>query len=61
MRQRVNLIIEDEILKKIDEIAVEKNRRAAVIEKALLQFIACEDKKTAKKQAEAELAEEAVS
>ena len=58
MRQRVNLIIEDEILKKIDEIAQEKNKRAAVIEKALLQFIAREEKKMAKKQAETEVAEE---
>lgn len=58
MRQRVNLIIEEDILKKIDEIAQEKNKRAAVIEKALLQFIAREEKKVAKKQEEAEVAEE---
>ncbi len=60
MRQRVNLIIEEEILVKIDEIAQEKNKRAAVIEKALLQFIAREEKKMAKKQKEAEIAEEVV-
>ncbi|MGI8670037.1 MAG: hypothetical protein ACR2J3_09370 [Aridibacter sp.] len=56
MRQRVNLIIEEEILDKIDKIAQEKNKRAAVIEKALLQFIAREEKKAAKKQKEAEVA-----
>lgn len=58
MRQRVNLIIEEEILNKIDEIAQEKNKRAATIEKALLQFIAREEKKAAKKQQDAEVAEE---
>ncbi|MDQ3632909.1 MAG: hypothetical protein ACR2MD_12945 [Aridibacter sp.] len=58
MRQRVNLIIEEDILKKIDEIAQEKNKRAAVIEKALLQFIAREEKKTAKKQKIADETEE---
>jgi metal-responsive CopG/Arc/MetJ family transcriptional regulator len=58
MRQRVNLIIEEEILNKIDKIAQEKNKRAATIEKALLQFIAREEKTAAKKQEEAEVAEE---
>ncbi len=57
MRKRVNLIIEEEVLEKIDEIAVEKNKRAAVIEKALLQFIAKEEKK-AKKNKKAKEAEE---
>ena len=57
MRQRVKLIIEEDILVKIDEIAMEKNKRAAVIEKALLQFIAREEKKAAKKQKEAEAKE----
>lgn len=57
MRKRVNLIIEEEILEKIDEIAQEKNKRAAVIEKALLQFIAREEKKQAKKQKDAEVEE----
>jgi predicted transcriptional regulator len=60
MRQRVNLIIEEEILEKIDEIAVDKIKRAAVIEKALLQFIAREEKKMAKKLKEQEIAEEVV-
>ncbi len=58
MRQRVNLIIEEEILNKIDEIAQEKNKRAATIERALLQFIAREEKKAVKKQKDAEVAEE---
>ncbi len=45
MRTRTNLIIEEEILAKIDIIAEEKNKRAAVIERALLEFIAREEKK----------------
>ncbi|MCW5962055.1 MAG: hypothetical protein KIS76_17970 [Pyrinomonadaceae bacterium] len=45
MRTRTSLIIEEEILAKIDIIAEEKNKRAAVIEKALLEFIAREEKK----------------
>ncbi len=57
MRQRVNLIIEEEILNKIDEIAQEKNKRAATIEKALLQFIAREEKRMVKKQKDAEVEE----
>jgi predicted transcriptional regulator len=60
MRQRVKLIIEEEILEKIDQIAQEKNKRAAIIEKALLQFIAREEKRLAKKQKEAEAVEEVV-
>lgn len=47
MRVRTNIIIEEEILAKIDAIAGEKNKRAAVIEKALLEFIAREEKKEA--------------
>jgi predicted transcriptional regulator len=45
MRVRQSLIIEESILKRIDEIAGEKNRRAATIERALTEFIAREDKK----------------
>ncbi len=44
---RTNLIIEEDILKKIDAIAGEKNKRAAVIERALLEFIAREELKEA--------------
>ncbi len=58
MRLRTNLIIEEEILQKIDEIAVDKMKRAAVIERALLEFIAREEKKAAKKKKAEEVAEE---
>ena len=47
MRVRTNLIIEEAILKKIDVIAGEKNKRAAIIEKALLEFIEREELKQA--------------
>ena len=40
MRVRVPLIIEESILKEIDQIAGEKHRRAATIETALREFIA---------------------
>lgn len=59
------MIIEENIMKKIDEIAGEKHRRAATIEKALTEFIAREERKarakpaepiTAKTQAKAEAA-----
>ena len=39
MRIRTSLILEESLLKKIDEIAGEKHRRAAVIETALREFI----------------------
>ena len=45
MRARVNLIIEESTLAKIDQIAGEKNKRAAIVEQALLEFIAREEKK----------------
>lgn len=45
MRTRTNIILEEELLKKIDIIAGEKHKRAAVIEKALREFIAREEKK----------------
>ena len=45
MRVRQSLIIEESLLKKIDEIAGEKHRRAATIEKALTEFIAREERK----------------
>ncbi len=40
MRIRTNIIIEESILAKIDIIAGDKHRRTAVIETALLEFIA---------------------
>ena len=48
MRLRTNLIIEESILKKIDALAGEKQKRAAVIETALLEYIAREEKKAPK-------------
>lgn len=54
MRVRTNIIIEESILAKIDAIAVEKHKRAAIIEKALLEFIAREEKKAPVVVAEAE-------
>jgi predicted transcriptional regulator len=53
MRVRESLIIEESILKKIDEIAGEKHRRAATIERALTEFIAREEKKARSKPVEA--------
>jgi len=54
MRVRVPLIIEESIIKKIDEIAGEKHRRAATIEKALTEFITREEKKAKAKGTPAE-------
>jgi hypothetical protein len=51
MRVRESLIIEESILKKIDEIAGEKLRRAATIERALTEFIAREERKARTKPA----------
>jgi metal-responsive CopG/Arc/MetJ family transcriptional regulator len=45
MRARTNLIIEESILAKIDAIAGEKQKRAAIIETALLEYIAREESK----------------
>ncbi len=47
MRTRTNIIIEESILAKIDTIAGDKNKRAAVIETALREFIAREEIKEA--------------
>lgn len=47
MRVRTNLIIEESLLAKIDRIAGDKNKRAAIIEKALKEFIAREEIKEA--------------
>ena len=56
MRVRESLIIEESILKKIDELAGEKHKRAAVIETALREFIEREEKKAAAKPAAPETA-----
>jgi hypothetical protein len=45
MRVRTNIIIEEKILAKIDILAGERIKRAATIEKALLEFIAREEAK----------------
>jgi metal-responsive CopG/Arc/MetJ family transcriptional regulator len=46
MRVRTNIIISEELLAKIDVIAGEKQRRSAVIETALREFVAREESKT---------------
>jgi metal-responsive CopG/Arc/MetJ family transcriptional regulator len=48
MRVRTNIIIEESILAKIDAIAGEKPKRAAIIETALREYIAREEKKAPK-------------
>ena len=45
MRTRTNLIIEESILARIDVIAGDKNKRAAVIEQALREFVEREEAK----------------
>jgi len=45
MRVRVPLIIEESLIKEIDEIAGEKHRRAATIEQALREFVARQGRK----------------
>jgi hypothetical protein len=45
MRVRIPLIIEESLIKEIDEIAGEKHRRAATIETALREYIARQTRK----------------
>ncbi len=45
MRVRIPLIIEESLIKEIDEIAGEKHRRAATIETALREYIARQARK----------------
>ena len=45
MRVRIPLIIEESLIKEIDEIAGEKHRRAATIETALREYIARQGRK----------------
>jgi hypothetical protein len=45
MRIRIPLIIEESLIKQIDEIAGEKHRRAATIETALREFVARQARK----------------
>jgi predicted transcriptional regulator len=49
MRIRTQLIIEGEVMDRIDEIAGEKHRRAIIVETALREYIAREDAKPKKK------------
>ena len=54
MRVRIPLIIEESLIKEIDEIAGEKHRRAATIETALREFIARQARKAKASPAPAE-------
>ena len=45
MRVRTNIIIEESILARIDALAGERTKRAKVIETALLEYIAREERK----------------
>ncbi len=45
MRIRTNIIISEDILKRIDVLAGEKQKRAAVIEIALREYVEREEKK----------------
>jgi predicted transcriptional regulator len=45
MRTRTNLIIEDRFLTRIDALAGDKNKRAAVIEQALREYVEREEAK----------------
>jgi metal-responsive CopG/Arc/MetJ family transcriptional regulator len=61
MRIRASLILEESLLAKIDEIAGEKHRRAAVIETALREYIAREERKARSKPAPAAIEKTATS
>ncbi len=61
MRIRTNLIIEESLLTKIDKIAGDKNKRAAVIEKALKEFIDREELKEANNPKPEVIGEKAVA
>lgn len=52
MRVRTQLIIADDLLARIDEIAGEKHRRSIVVETALREYIAREDRKQRAKPVE---------
>ena len=45
MRVRTNIILSEDLLAKIDAIAGDKQKRAAVIETALREFVAREESK----------------
>ena len=48
MRARIALVIEEELLAKVDIIAGDKTKRSAVIVKAISEFIKREEAKTPK-------------
>ena len=48
MRARIALVISEDLLAKVDAIAVDKQKRSAVIERAIREFIAREESKTVK-------------
>lgn len=56
MRTRTNIILEESILKRIDILAGEKQKRAAVIETALREYIEREEAKLPPVDPEAEVA-----
>ena len=51
MRVRTQLILADDLLARIDEIAGEKHRRSIIVETALREYIEREDKKRPAKPA----------
>jgi metal-responsive CopG/Arc/MetJ family transcriptional regulator len=61
MRVRTSLILEESLLAKIDEIAGEKHRRAAVIETALREYISREERKAKAKPASPAIGKAVVS
>ncbi len=56
MRIRTNIIISEDILKRIDTLAGEKQKRAAVIETALREYVEREEKKLLPPDLEVEVA-----
>ncbi len=56
MRVRTNIILSEDILKRIDTLAGEKQKRAAVIETALREYVEREEKKLPPPDLEVEVA-----
>ena len=48
MRARISLVISEDLLAKVDAIAVDKQKRSTVIERAIREFIAREESKMVK-------------
>jgi metal-responsive CopG/Arc/MetJ family transcriptional regulator len=61
MRIRTSLIIEESLMSKIDEIAGEKNRRSIIVETALREYVAREERKRRSQPAAPALKRTAVS